>query len=411
MLGGGGRVGVSTIRSLYKLLHRNNSTASESGRALNGLEITIGGRNNERLKKAQKVLTTELGISEGPVDWIQLDAGSVKDVGRALDESKYKLVVNIAGPFQYAGKDEDIGAIGACIQRNVRYLDVCDSVDFARREQHIFQKLERENHTTECWVCTGIYPGVSNLMAAAGINRLGGPSEVESVKFSYYTAGSGGVGTTILASTFGLLAEDVETFDSRSGKVLKKAAAESDMVDFAGKVGAKEVYLLNLPEVVSMHDTLLQRGTKANVEAKFGTDPPIWNWLLKTTAALAPESMLRNKAIVNLLSSISIPVVRLVDKLSGATTAIRLDVTSRSGERAIVRYEHDSLERSVGEATAAFVFELLSCKDSTGDGFVYPEQLDADMQRRILTNATQTANMFSVESSVSQVDMSVKATS
>ena len=73
----------------------------------------------------------------------------------------------------------------------------------------------------------GIYPGVSNVMAAHMISLARGeydkdfkyldaPTEGEikaqRVLYSYYTAGSGGAGPTILNTTFLLAGEDVVAY-------------------------------------------------------------------------------------------------------------------------------------------------------------------------------------------------------
>ena len=69
---------------------------------------------------------------------------------------------------------------------------------------------------------TGIYPGFSNLIAANLVEKArekDPDDDCERLRFSYYTAGSGGVGATILATSFLLCGE--------AAKVSCDAPAES----------------------------------------------------------------------------------------------------------------------------------------------------------------------------------------
>ena len=61
----------------------------------------------------------------------------------------------------------------------------------------------------------GIYPGVSNVMAAELVHaaRSENAGEPERLRFFYYTAGTGGAGPTILTTSFLLLAEDVIAYN------------------------------------------------------------------------------------------------------------------------------------------------------------------------------------------------------
>ena len=101
----------------------------------------------------------------------------------------------------------------------VPYLDVCDDLEYSQ-----VSKEKYDSAAVECgipaMVCGGIYPGVSNLMAAKMIRDIRDTTqssdttdtdtaadvnkgeedqiEVEKLLYSYFTAGSGGVGQTIL---------------------------------------------------------------------------------------------------------------------------------------------------------------------------------------------------------------------
>ena len=95
------------------------------------------------------------------------------------------------------------------------------------------------------------------MAAAEEVSRL--PSQnAKSVEIFHYTAGIGGVGATLLASTFLLFSEDVIFYDCKGNLVQRHPASEPQVVDFGGNVGVQNTYLLNLPEVHSLYESLLR---------------------------------------------------------------------------------------------------------------------------------------------------------
>ena len=65
-------------------------------------------------------------------------------------------------------------------------------------------------------------------------------SEVDKVVYSYFTAGTGGVGPTILATTFLLLGEEVVLYEEGK-RVLKKPFTQRRVLNFGERVGIREV--------------------------------------------------------------------------------------------------------------------------------------------------------------------------
>ncbi len=64
------------------------------------------------------------------------------------------------------------------------------------------------------------------------------------------------------------------------------AVSNARIVDFGRGIGRRSVYLYNLPEVVSGHQTF----GVPSISARFGTDPQYWNWAMVLTARLLPKS-------------------------------------------------------------------------------------------------------------------------
>jgi hypothetical protein len=183
-----------------------------------------------------------------------------------------------------------------------------------------------------------------------------------SVRFSFFTAGSGGAGVTLLVATFLILAEEALTVVNGRRKPVP-AMREYSTVDFGDIVGNKQVAPLNLLETASVHDVL----GVGNTKSLFGTAPDFWNALLGLMAKL-PPSLLANEDIMTKLAIFSLPIVRLVDYFAGATNAMRCDVTSDKEPelQATALYAHENLEPCVGECVAAFCAAVLSGRVKPG---------------------------------------------
>ena len=108
-----------------------------------------------------------------------------------------------------------------------------------------------------CVVSCGIWPGVSALMAAEGVSRLdemmyggdGGGVKVKSVDYSFFTAGTGNAGPTIVSATFLLLATEALTYLDGERVDVEPWTGKKD-VDFGGNVGSRPVWLLDNPDVL-----------------------------------------------------------------------------------------------------------------------------------------------------------------
>jgi saccharopine dehydrogenase-like NADP-dependent oxidoreductase len=84
-------------------------------------------------------------------------------------------------------------------------MDVCDDINLSRiARSEKFQTLAKSKKTVAL-LSTGIWPGCSSLLAQKLIDENGGSANVDKVLFSFFTAGSGGAGPTILSATFLIL--------------------------------------------------------------------------------------------------------------------------------------------------------------------------------------------------------------
>jgi hypothetical protein len=315
------------------------------------------------------------------------------------------LVVNTAGPFQ--GRRSPT-LLSCCIDMSIHYVDVCDEWELAEASRSKLQTRAIDAGST-CVICCGIWPGVSALMAAEGVSQLvdriedddegevgggandgGGDAVIESIDYSFFTAGTGNAGPTIVSATFLLLATEVMTFLRGKRTYVEPWTSRKD-VDFGGNVGTKPVWLLDNPDVPTTTMYLLNNrkgkvksydddGTNrpgaavvvGNCSSRFGTAPLFWNYLFGAMKAL-PRSLLYDRDVMQSFSLFSEPIIRFVDMLVGSTNAMRVDITVGRGtadgdgggrkrecrrESVTLRMAHPDLESCVGLATASFALEV-----------------------------------------------------
>lgn len=139
--------------------------------------------------------------------WIGCDARDAHSLDKALSSSGVDLVVHAAGPFQ---GDAACSPLEAAIRHGVPYMDVCDDATYAQRAKRLEPAARAAG--VPALSTAGIFPGLSNVMAADMVTRHAGGRAPARVLYSYYTAGTGGAGPTILETTFLLAGQDVVVY-------------------------------------------------------------------------------------------------------------------------------------------------------------------------------------------------------
>jgi len=361
VVGGSGRVGGSVVTQL--LLH--------------GAIVTVGGTNMDSFEVSRarwmKLFPDLSERIQNQLEFVTLNREDAASISNTMECSSqnFDLVVHTAGPFQGKAKTPN-GVLQACVQNAIPYVDVCDDYCTAMAAKAKYAN-EAMDKSIPCIVSTGCWPGVSSLMAKQLTNKaLEDHKELTpqdlNVDFSFFTAGSGGAGSTLLVATFLILAEKALTVvNGRRREV--QAMKQYSTVNFGSIVGDKEVAHLNLLETASVHDVL----GIGNTKSLFGTAPGFWNTLLGVMAQL-PPSLLANEELMEKLAIFSLPIVRVVDFFAGATNAMRCDVTSgkASGLNLSALYAHENLEPCVGECVVAFCAAALSGRVKGGVWF--PEE-------------------------------------
>lgn len=197
VVGGTGRVGGSTVRALKAL-------GLEGKQGPPPLAVSVGGRSPENFEKAKArwaALGAKQGLGEGAfedVGFVQLDHEDPAALVEALRAAKPNLILHTAGPFQRRKAPE---VLKAALLLKCPYVDVCDDIDLSQVAKGYHE--EARNAGVPMLISTGVWPGISSLMAVDVAEALGGSKETNSIDFQFYTAGSGGAGTTILRSVCG----------------------------------------------------------------------------------------------------------------------------------------------------------------------------------------------------------------
>ncbi|KAL4204251.1 hypothetical protein AMTRI_Chr01g131190 [Amborella trichopoda] len=344
ILGGTGRVGGSTATALAKKCPN--------------FRILIGGRNSLLNILAEHAATSN-----------SLNA----DVD---------LVVHAAGPFQ---REEKCSVLEVAISTKTPYVDVCDDRTYALCAKSFHEKAVAAE--VPAITTAGIYPGVSSVMAAELVReaKIESSSVPERLRFYYYTAGSGGAGPTILATSFLLLGEDVIAYN-KGEKVKLKPYSGMLNIDFGKGIGKRDVFLLNLPEVGSAYEVL----NVPTVSARFGTAPFFWNWGMSAIATLVPKEILRERSKVQQLVRVFDPIVRVFDGIAGERMSMRVDLECANGRNTLGIYSHKKLLECVGIATSAFVMAVL--EGSTHPGVWFPEEpqgIAIDARKLLLERASE----------------------
>ncbi|KAG8462163.1 hypothetical protein KFE25_011613 [Diacronema lutheri] len=337
VVGGNGRVGGSTVRWLLRL-------AAEHGRPLH---VAVGGRSAARFDALRRALGA--AGADGRISFAPCDLDDAPSLDAAL--AGVDVCVHTAGPFQSV---ERAHCLAAAVRNGVAYCDVCDNGALARAARDELDAPARAAGVPAVLAC-GIWPGVSALMLAAAVARLPADAPIDA-ELSFFTAGTGNAGPAIVAATFHLLAEPALCV--RDGVLVGlRPWSERREVPFGARVGTRSICLLDNPDVLTAATAAPFARRLRTLSSRFGTAPQVWNELFGVVA-LAPARVLLDRRAMAVVARASEPVIRAVDRLVGATNAMRVDAAA-GGRAVTLELVHPDLEDCVGLATAAFAWELL----------------------------------------------------
>jgi len=387
VVGGNGRVGGSAARHIHIL---------DEG----GVELILGGRSQKSFEGSKARITSQLRAKSLTVPQITFQPLDLNNSPSTLAETIQKCgadaVVHTAGPFQQRTRPT---LLEASVRAGVPYVDVCDEPPLCEAGKRLGDLAEKNGVVAV--TAAGIWPGASALMAAQAVDELrrldGDDGSPIDITMSFFTAGTGNAGATIVSATFLLLCQNALTI-AAGEKVEVEPWTEAKEVDFRGSQGVKTVRLLDNPDVFTLYNSL--SGINS-LSSRFATAPGAWNQLFGAMKSLIPRDILSNTDLMQGLSLFSLPIIRAVDKLVGATNAMRVDASSaNTGRKCTFIVTHDDLEQCVGLATAAFILELIETgNDQIKPGVYYPAELPLESRERILERVKRDAIVWEFETS------------
>jgi len=334
--------------------------------------------------------------SQSRFAFVQLDWRDRAALAAALEG--VLAVVHTAGP--YAGEAPDVlrAAIGASVPV---YVDLSDPVPYLRAARTLDASARASGTLAMC--AGGAFPGLSNVLAMECSARLG--SQVRDLDFSYFTAGLGGSGEVNLYITNDGFGEEVAVF--RDGKLAPQmdAGGGRRQVKFflSGReeasrslVGERAVWNWPFPEGCTVAERLEISGSSS---VGMGTAPDLWNSVMGWMVRVVPRSWWKERAFSQALADFSQPLVRLTDRFTGETHAMRVDVTAEDGSRVTAVQAHTSFRRCVGQSCAEFTLALLEAKGEhkvavRGGGLSDPSAPEATQQAEALRAVLPRAGVF-----------------
>ncbi|WP_041596623.1 saccharopine dehydrogenase family protein [Halothece sp. PCC 7418] len=257
--------------------------------------------------------------------------------------SNFDLVVHCAGPFHH----RDGRVLKTCIEAGINYIDVSDHRSFYFQATEYHQAAQQAGVTAI--LHTGVFPGISNLMAKKGVEAL---DQVESIHLNYLVAGSGGAGLTVMQTTFlGLQSPFSAWINGKWQEIIPYS--EPETVQFE-QYGEAEVYWFDVAETY----TLTQSFPVNTVVTKFASLPSFYNDLTSLVAHRVPHSVLKNPLVREGLSWLSLGMARVTDRVSGVGIAVAVDVTGwQGGQKQRYRlnfsHHHTAIAAGMGAGSVA----------------------------------------------------------
>ena len=283
------------------------------------------------------------------------------------------LAVHCAGPFP---RRPACDVLEACLAAGVPYVDVCDDLAYARRAKGLARKAA--DLGIPAVTGAGLHPGLSSVMARAMIEAVRegegaaaagegeAPVTPTSLRFNYFTAGSGGAGPAALATSVLRCADDAVAIKDGE-RLAVRPASNREVIDFGTGVGKREVFLYNLPEVTTCQELY----DVPTVTARCGTSPGVYNGALQLVARL-PRLLLESREFAGGLAQLALAPVRATDGLVGETASVRVDVEFSNKTVQSGVFVHAHAASAAGAAAAGFCRAVLN--GETAPGVWFPEE-------------------------------------
>jgi len=257
--------------------------------------------------------------------------------------SNFDLVVHCAGPFHH----RDGRILKHCIEEGIHYIDVSDHRSFYFQVRDYHQAALEKGVTAV--LHTGVFPGISNLMARQGVEAL---DQVESIHLNYLVGSSGGAGLTVMRTTFLGIQSPFTAWINRQWREVAPYS-EPEMVEFP-QYGKVNVYWFDVAETYTLSESF----AVDTVITKFASLPKFYNDLTALVAHRVPHSVLSNPWVLEGLSRLSLVMARGTDFWSGVGIAVRVDVNGwQGGQKQCYRlnfaHDHTAIAAGMGAGSIA----------------------------------------------------------
>lgn len=404
IIGGTGKVGSSV--ALHLLYKQPNAT------------VILAGRNAEKSQKVVDELLLRYPGANVQYQYGDFDQRVQSPISASVEKdwrdifSRVDCVIHTAGPYI----DCRPTVLDATIAAKVPvYIDVSDPLPYL--ERCVLMSNRAVTSSTTALIAAGAYPGMSNVLAvetASAVMESSQRNRVKDIRFNFFAAGLGGIGTVNLYITnigfgdpIGLFEKgQLRFFTELSGKLLgtvdfffKNSTAGFGNEMAKERVGSKQVFAWPFPEGATVPQFLQARGSSS---VAMGVAPDLWNSVLGILVSVVPRPWWRNDRFSKFMADFSQPLVLLTDRWMkwtdpnkvGETHAMRIDIESVDGTVMMSTVQaHDSLKQCVGQSCAEFA---LDCLEFPTPGVFYPEQryIQASSRQRIIGKLISTPGTF-----------------
>lgn len=333
VFGGAGTMGSEVVRQLINRSDAKITVADASTKALNRLATELGNRIN--------IITIDVSDFESLVQLMK----------------NADVAVSTVGPFYKYGSK----LVKASIAAGIDFVDIDDDFDATAESLSLDEEAKKAGITAIIGI--GASPGVTNIIAKYGANKLESVSEI---RLFWAESAIDPTGQAALTHWFHIISGEIPVFkNGKWGNV--KGFSEPEIVEFLPPVGKLEVYYTGHPEPVTLPRYI--KGVK-NVSIKGSLFPPSIMALYRTlldTGFGSPETFIVTEGVSMPFRELSSRIVRAmprfapeyfgkifqeaVAKYQSCAGAFKIIVTGENeGEK--VQYVYDLVADSVSRGTA-----------------------------------------------------------
>ncbi len=271
---------------------------------------------------------------------------------------KGDVVLSCVGPFYKYEKK-----VASCaIRAGVNYISICDDFDAAED----VLKLDNEAKEKDITILTGVgwTPGMSNILAMHGVQKMDTPEEVN---ISWSGDANDSEGLAVIKHTYHIFTGKIKTFINGEERLIY-AGEGKEYVEFLPPIGRVPVYHLGHPEPVTMPKFI--PGLKT-VTLKGGLTPSWLNGFGKLLVTLKLTSTPERR---DRLANITKKIMGILSVGGVSISGLRVDVKGiKDGKK--VRYVYrvvDKMRRLTG-IPAAIGTVMLGSGKITQRGVIAPE--------------------------------------